>query len=188
MEQRYRSRRDPPSPKPIQPLRQPLRQSTRAPTSRTSTRPTVAGPLIARFVEEDDNDYLVGDPWSSRTARVPKRRAFAEPSSPEQRRRTASERLLRWSAYALIGVVCGGIVGIALGGIVVLAALIRLARLSSRTHRWQRRQQAQHASGDQKALPVEATRERMQLLAALGQGLLGILLGSAVLYAIFVMR
>jgi hypothetical protein len=35
---------------------------------------------------------------------------------------------------------------------------------------------------------VEATRERMQLLAALGQGLLGMLLGSAVLYAILAMR
>jgi hypothetical protein len=180
MEQRYRSRRDPLPPKPIQPMR--------TPTSRTSAPQAAAGPLIARYVEEGDNDYLVGDPWSSRTARVPKRRAFAESSSPEQRRRTSSERLLRWSSYALIGVVCGGIVGIALGGIVILAALIRLARLSSRIHRWQRRQHAQHASGDQKALPVEATRERMQLLAALGQGLLGMLLGSAVLYAILVMR
>jgi hypothetical protein len=84
-----------------------------------------------------------------------------------------------------------GIVGIALGGIVVLATLIRLARLSSRIQRWQRRQPAQHgqhASDDQNVLPVEATRERMQLLAALGQGFLGIVLGSAVLYAILVMQ
>ncbi len=85
MEQRYRSRRDPLPPKPIQPMR--------TPTSRTSAPQAAAGPLIARYVEEDDNDYLVGDPWSSRTARVPKRRAFAESSSPEQRRRTASEQL-----------------------------------------------------------------------------------------------
>src|SRR5574340_487527 len=87
-------------PQPIQP------SHTRA--SHGNTEPAIIGPLIARFVEEDDADYLVGDPWSSRTARVPKRRALTDPSSPRQRRRTSSERLLRWSTYALVGVVCGG--------------------------------------------------------------------------------
>lgn len=171
MEPRYRDRRDP----------QPMRPHA----SRDASPPKIAGPLIARFVEEDADEYLVGDPWSSRTARVPKRRAFAEPSSPEQRRRASSERLLRWSSYALVGVVCGGVVGIALGVIVVLAALMRLTSLSSRLQRWRRRQRV---SGDQAALPAEATRERMQLLAALGQGLLGILLGSAVLYVLLGLR
>jgi hypothetical protein len=174
MEQPYRGRRNP---QPIQPMREP--------TSHTNTSPMASGPLIARFVEEDTSEYLVGDPWGSGTARVPKQRAFAEPSSPEQRRRKSSERLLRWSSYALVGVVCGGIMGIALGSIVVLTALTRLAGLSNRIQRWRRRQRA---SGNQKVLPAEATWERMQLLAALGQGFLGIVLGSAVLYAILVLR
>ncbi len=171
MVQRYRGRQE------VQPVR--------APTFRANRPPALSGPLIARFVEEDDSGYVVGDPWGSQTARVPKRRAYAEPSSPERRQRRSSERLLHWSSYALIGVICGGIVGIALGGIVILAALIRLARLSQRIHRWQRRQQAE---GEQDALPVEATRERMQVLAALGQSLLAILLGSAVVYVILVLR
>jgi uncharacterized iron-regulated membrane protein len=171
MQQRYRSGRDP--------------QPMRPPVPRDIPPPNVAGPLIARFVEEDTHEYLVGDPWSSRTAHVPKRRSSTEASSPEQRRRTSSERLLRWSLYALVGAVCGGIVGIALGVIVVLAALMRLTSLSSRLRRWRRRQRA---SGDQKTLPAEATRERMQLLAALGQGFLGILVGSAVLYVLLGLR
>ena len=164
-------------PQPIQP--------SHARASHGNTAPVIIGPLIARFLEEDDTDYLVGDPWGDRTARVPKRRAFTDASSARLRRRTSSERLVRWSAYALVGAVCGGIIGTALGAVVVLAALIRLARLSGRIHRWQYRQLA---SSDQKALPEEATRERVQLLAALGQGGVAILLGSAVLYVILLLR
>ena len=173
MEQKYRGRG----------VHQPV-PSPRPPRPHASVAPRVPGPLIARFLEEDDTDYLVGDPWGDRTARVLKRRARPEMSSPEQRRRTSSERLLRWSSYALIGAVCGGIVGIALGAAVILATLVRLARLSSRIQRWRRRD----ASGDRRALPAEATRERIQLLAALGQGLLSMLLGGGILYAILMMR
>jgi hypothetical protein len=160
-------------------------QTAHARASHGNTAPVIIGPLIARFLEEDDTDYLVGDPWGNRTARVPKRRAFTDPSTPRPRRRTSSERLVRWSVYALVGAVCGGIVGPALGAVVVLAALIRLARLSRRIHRWQRRQKA---SGDWKALPAEVSRERMQMLAALGQGVVAIVVGSAVLYAILLLR
>jgi hypothetical protein len=164
-------------PQPIQP--------SHARASHGNTAPVIIGPLIARFLEEDDTDYLVGDPWGNRTTRVPKRRAFMDPSTPRPRRRTASERLVRWSVYALVGAVFGGIVGTALGAVVVLAALIRLARLSRRIHRWQRRQKA---SGDWKALPAEASWERMQLLAALGQSAMAMLVGSAVLYAVLLLR
>ena len=177
MEQRYRSRGVP------QPVRRPRPPRPRASHASVSSR--VPGPLIARFLDEDDSDYLVGDPWGDRTARVLKRRALTESSSPERRRRTSSERLLRWSSYALIGAVCGGVVGIALGAIVILATLIRLARLSSRIRRWRRRR---GASGYGRTLPIETTRERMQLLAALGQGFLGMLLGGGILYAILMMR
>src|SRR5690242_5016673 len=108
MEQRYRRKS---APQAIHHRRAPL----------VNTPPTVSGPLIVRFVEEDNDAYLVGDPWGDRTARVPKRRAPTDPTSSKQRHRSSSERLLRWSSYALIGVVCGGIVGTALGVIVVLA-------------------------------------------------------------------
>jgi hypothetical protein len=147
--------------------------------------PAVTGPLIVRFLEEDDTGYLVGDPWSDRTARVSKHRAIAEPFSPDERRRGASERLLRWSAYALVGVICGGIPAILLGGIVALAALIRLSGFSSRIHRWRKRRRA---SGEHSVLPVHATHERIQVLAALGQGLLAVALGSGVLFVIVEMR
>lgn len=147
--------------------------------------PAATGPLIVRFLEEDDTGYLVGDPWSDRTARVSKHRAIAEPFSPDERRRGASERLLRWSSYALVGVIFGGIPAILLGCIVALAALIRLTGFSSRIHRWR---QHRRASGDHSVLPVHATRERMQMLAALGQGLLAVALGSGVLFVLVEMR
>lgn len=145
----------------------------------------VAGPLLARFIEEDKTGYFVGEIWGDRTAHVQKRRAEADPSSPEERRRRASERLLRWSSYALVGVLLGGVVGILLGGIVVLAALIRMTRLSSRIHRWKRHQRTVRESD---LIPAQASRERMQSLAALGQGLLAIALGSAVLVFLILLR
>lgn len=147
--------------------------------------PAAAGPLIVRFLEEDDTGYLVGDPWSDRTARVSKHRAIAEPFSLGERRRGASERLLRWSSYALVGIIFGGIPAIVLGCIVALAALIRLSGFSSRIHRWRKRRRA---SGDHTVLPVHATHERMQVLAALGQGLLAVAIGSGVLFVIVEMR
>lgn len=172
MEQRYRGR--------------PLPHSGRSIAAPRRYNPPVAtGPLIVRFVEEDDDTYLVGEPGGDRSARVAKRRAFTESSLPEQRRRGSSERLLRWSSYALIGAVFGGVLGIALGCFVILAALVRYARLSANVRRWRRKQRA---SGNQRPLPEEATRDRMQTLATLGQGFLAILLGCAILFAIFAMR
>lgn len=174
MEQRNRSRR---AADPIRSLR-----------SRDHFPPATVGPLIVRFLEEDDDTYLVGEPEGSRTARVPKQRATNESYAPKQQRRQSSERLLRWSSYALVGVVCGGILGIALGSIVALATLARLARLSSDIRRWRRRQRTSQNQRVLAALPVEATRERMQLLAALGQSILAIALGGGVLFAIIEMR
>lgn len=174
MEQRYRDR---PLPHPERPIV--------ASRPRRNQRTVAPGPLIVRFLEEDDESYLVGEPDGARSARVSKRRAFTESSLPEQRRRGSSERLLRWSSYALIGAVFGGVLGIALGCFVILAALVRYARLSANVRRWRRKQRA---SGNQRPLPEEATRERMQTLATLGQGFLAILLGGAILFAIFAMR
>lgn len=175
MEQRFRGR---PAARPIE-----------APAPYRRDDPPAAmngyGPLIVRFVEEDDDAYLVGEPGGSRTVRVPKRRTFAAGSTPEQRRAGSSERLLRWSSYALVGAVFGGALGVALGCFVILAALIRYARLTSRVRSWRRRQRA---SGKPTLLPEPATRERMQLLAALGQGFLAVLLGGAMLFAIFEVR
>jgi hypothetical protein len=158
-------------------------QQPHPPEPYTDAVPAANGPLIVRFLEEDDIGYLVGDPWSDRTARVAKHRAIAESFSPDERRRGASERLLRWSSYALVGVLFAGAPAILLGSIVALAALIRLSGFSSRIHRWRRR-----ASGDHSVLPVQATRERMQVLAAIGQGLLAVALGSGVLFVIVEMR
>ena len=173
-QQRYPGRRVPHPPQPMRP-----------PAPRDHAPPAAPGPLLVRFLEEGDADYLVGDPWSDRTARVPKRRAFVAVYPSEQGKRRSSERLVRWSWYALIGVVFGGVIGVALGCFVLLGTLARLAGLSSRVHRWRRRQRA---SDNHAMLPAEATQERIQLLAAFGQSMLAILLGGAVLVAILMLR
>lgn len=174
--QRSRSRRVPQAPQPERPP---------APPPRDYPPSAAPGPLLVRFLEEDDADYLVGDPWGDRTAQVPKRRTPVNAYPSERGKRRSSERLVRWSWYALIGVIFGGVLGVALGCFVLLGALVRLTRLSSRVRRWRRRQRA---SGDFAMLPTAATQERIQLLAALGQSVVAMLLGSAVLVAILMLR
>jgi hypothetical protein len=69
------------------------------------------------------------------------------------------------------------VVGVLLGGLVVVAALVRLAQFSRRVSRWRRRHRG---LGAIPPLPAAATAERSRLLAAVGQGLLAILLGGLV--------
>lgn len=141
----------------------------------------VRGPLTARFLDEDESTYLVGEPHGERTARVPKRRAPAERFGPGSGNRVAGTGLLRCSGYAIVGGVLGGVVGIVLGSLVVLVALVRLGRFSRRVRRWRR---AHRDPDGTPPLPATATAERQRLLAALGQGLLAVILGCLVYFVL----
>lgn len=139
--------------------------------------PRALAPLVVRFVEQTDTDYAVGELRGPRTALVPKQRAVAARFPPVSRLDAPGRRLLLWSVFALIGVGLGGIGGIVLGGLVVVVALLRLARFSGKVHRWRR---VQRARGEQVHLPAAATSERLCLLAALGQGLVAAAAGALV--------
>lgn len=161
MESRYRHKR-------------PLSAEKRA---TSSVAAPLSGPRTARFLDESETAYLVGEPRGPQRAWVPKQRAAEESFLLERRHRGADVWLLRWSAYAVLGVACGGVVGVLLGGLVVVAALVRLAQFSRRVSRWRRRHRG---LGAIPPLPAAATAERSRLLAAVGQGLLAILLGGLV--------
>jgi hypothetical protein len=153
------------------------------PRTPSRTPASAPGPLVARFIEENESEYLVGETHGVRTRWVAKQRFFAEPYTETQR--SATTRLLRWSTYALVAALLGGVLGIALGGLVALAVLIRLGRLSSQIRRWRRRQRGAGKGG---GVPVQATMERARLLAALGQSMLGVVLGCLVLLALFAFK
>jgi hypothetical protein len=150
-------------------------QASRGAASPITTQ--VPGPLAARFLEETDEGYLVGEPGGDRRAWVPKERATVERFPPRPGRHASGRRLLRWSAWALVGAVCGGAVGVVVGSAVVVLALAQLGRFSRRAQQWGRRQRG---SAEILPLPAAATSERFRLLAALGQGLIAMLLGSFV--------
>ncbi len=94
----------------------------------TSAAAPLSGPRTARFLDESETAYLVGEPRGPQQAWVPKQRAAEESFLLEHRHRSADVWLLRWSAYAVLGVACGGVVGVLLGGLVVVAALVRSGR------------------------------------------------------------
>lgn len=139
-------------------------------------RPRVADaqPLIVRYADQHERDYLVQELDSGDTVPVPKRRATDDVSPLQKGHRPPGALLLRWSKYALLGVVCSGAPGIVLGVVVVCVSLVRLSGFRARVSRWLRRDNSA-------ALPAIATTERLHLLAALGQGVFAILLGSMVL-------
>ena len=144
----------------------------------------VPGPLTARYLDEDDGVYLVAEPRGERTAQVAKRREVVEPFPPTRRGSAPGVRLLHWSAYALVGAVCGGVPGVVLGSMVTLLALVRLGQFSRRVRRWWLRQSRSDGRGGVLQLPAAVTAERLRLLAALGQGLLAVLLGCLVFLAL----
>jgi hypothetical protein len=134
-------------------------------------------PLAVRFIEQTDTEYAVGELRGPRTARVPKRRAVADPFLSPSRQGMPGRGLLRWSGLALLGVALAGIGGVVLGAVVVVVALLRLAHFSRKVRRWRR---AQRARGERSKLPAAATAERFCLLAALGQGFVAMVAGALV--------
>jgi len=131
-----------------------------------------------RYEEATERVYLVHALPNDHVIQVPKSYAPAEPFPLVSGQHVRGVRLLRWSIYALLGVGLGGFGGILLGVLVVLVAGAQLARFSRRIRQWRRGRQS--ASGIP-ALPAAASAERLRLLAALGQGLLAIALGTLLL-------
>lgn len=133
-----------------------------------------AQPLIVRYADERERDYLVRELDSGDTVTVSKHRAIDTVYPSRNGRRPPGSLLLSWSKYALFGVVCGGAPGVVLGVFVVCVGLVRLTGFRARARRWLRRDSAA-------PLPAIAATERLHLLAALGQGMFAILLGGMVL-------
>lgn len=152
-----------------------VRSARNVPRGAHDERGALPVPLQARYVAQTDTAYLVGEPGGTRTAHVQKRRAVSAPYPPPRGRDARGVGVLRLSSLALAGAVCGGVVGVLLGMAITLVALARLAALSRRVRRPRRR------GPRGAALPEAMTTERLRLLAALGQGLLAVLLGALVL-------
>ncbi len=152
-----------------------LRSPRAMPRSVDDERSALAVPLRARYLAQTDTAYLVGEPGGTRTAHVQKLRAATVPYPSPVGRSAGGVGVLRLSWLALAGAVCGGVAGVLLGMAVALIALARLASLSRRMR--QPRQRRSRGA----ALPEAMTIERLRLLAALGQGLLAMLLGALVL-------
>ncbi len=150
----------------------PAREWTGRTPSRTSI--TDAQPLVVRYAEEHEHTYLVHDFDSGDTVAVPKRRAADDLHPSRTGRRPPGTALLRWSKYALVGVVFGGAPGIVLGALIVFVSFVRLASFGVRARHWLHREEAA-------PLPAIAATERLYLVAAFGQGVLAILLGGMVL-------
>lgn len=150
----------------------PARQSS----GRTPPRTSVSGaqPLVVRYAEEHERSYLVHDFDSGDTVEVPKRRAADDLHTSRTGRRPPGAALLRWSKYALFGVVLGGAPGIVLGALIVCVSFVRLTGFRVRARRWLHRERSA-------PLPAIAATERLHLVAALGQGMLAIILGGMVL-------
>jgi hypothetical protein len=138
-----------------------------------------ARPQIVAFTDQRDGAYLVHDLDEDQPLLVPRGYAQPEPFPHTQGQAQRGALLLRWSKYALIGALLGGVGGLALGALVALAAVIQLGRFKRRVRRWQRRaRMGRHDAQD--LLPASASSERSRLLGALGQGVLAAVLGAGV--------
>jgi hypothetical protein len=147
-----------------------------AQTARTET-PDEA-PLRVRYADERDRAYLVRELAHGQWVSVPKQRMVPEPYPFSREERAVGGGLLRWSLYALVGALLGGIGGVLLGLPVALSAAIRLQGYARRVRRWRRER-----TGPDGALPLPpaASADRLRLRTALWQGLLAATLGLLVL-------
>lgn len=162
------------SPHPVGSFSQSLRQPARQKRETYQEQPSPHA-YIVRYEEATEREYLVRTLADDHLLQVPKSYAPADPFPLVNGQRVRGTRLLRWSRYALLSVGLGGLLGVLLGLLVVLATGVQLARFSWRVRRWRRRRQS--TSGIP-PLPTAASAERLRLLGALGQGLLAVVLGT----------
>ncbi len=139
---------------------------------------------FASFVRQSEEAYVVRDLdaldalGDGDLVSVPKHYAVAEPFPVATGRKAPGARLLRWSAYALLAAVCGGVGGVLLGALVTLVATVQLQRFALRVRRWRRRRRGPDGSP---VLPAAASAQRLRLLTAWVQGMLAIVIGVALL-------
>jgi hypothetical protein len=128
-------------------------------------------PRYVRYVDETADAYLVIDLRSGERHEVDKDRAPVPALSDGPERARHGAGLLRWSGWAVLCALLGGVGGVLLGVPVVLVALLRRAALLRRMRRWRRRHPGE-------ALPAAAREEYDRMRAALWQGMLALLLGA----------
>lgn len=135
-------------------------------------------PHIAEYVGEDRSTYTLWDMAADDEVEVAKRRASPDPFPAQRSYPLRGALLMRLSGFALVGTVLGGAPGAALGLVVALVAFARLLAFRRRARVWSRRP---NGSAAPRRLPSIATAERLRLLTALGQSLLALLIGGALL-------
>jgi hypothetical protein len=130
-----------------------------------------AAPRYVRYVDETADAYLVLDLRTGEQREVEKDRTPVPALSEGPVRARQGAGLLRWSIWALMCSLLGGVGGLLLGIPVVLVGLVRRASLLRRMRRWRRRH-------PDEALPAVAREEYDRVRSALWQGTLAILVGA----------
>ena len=144
-------------------------------SSAAHTSPNIAPPLLAQFQQQTPETYSVRDLEYDDIVTVQKARAVSEPFPPTPAYPTRGVRVLRWSGYALVWAMLGGVGGIVLGVMVILAALVGRVSFRRRVRRW--RQTYPGAP-----LPAASRTEYDRLRGALGQAVLALLIGTGLLF------
>lgn len=155
-------------------MQAPARRAHPAPARDVSDRL----PHLAEYVTEDRSTYTLWDIAANDEVEVAKLRANPDPFPPEHSHPVPGALLLRLSGIALVATLLGGAPGAALGLAVALVAFARLLVFRRRARVWSRRAGGAPAP---RRLPSVATAERLRLLTALGQSLLALFLGGALL-------
>lgn len=142
-------------------------------------------PRSVRYQDQSRAAYLVREINDSQHVRVAKQRAVADTYPPNAAARSADMRLLRWSGYALLGVLLGGVGAIILGLLTASLAALLLMRHSHRVRAWRRAHRAAGSdSSNALLLPAAASDERARLRTALWQGVIAAVLGLVFLFAL----
>ncbi len=140
-------------------------------------QPRAASEHFAEYVTEDRSSYTLWDTANYSRRQIAKWRAVPDAYPPPPKYTPPGSRVQRLSMIALAGALIGGAPGIALGLVGILVACIRLSSFGARQRAWRRRSEHEDAP---RRLPSAATSERLRLLTGLGQSLIAMLVGSAI--------
>lgn len=166
-------------------LQQDARQWPQRGSSQLPERPAVrahpprsAPQRLAEYVSENRSSYILWDIANSAEREIAKHRAVPDAFPAPPKHPLPGSQILRISTVALIAALLGGAPGIILGFIGALTACVRLANLGGRVRKWRR---SAEYDDDSRQLPSAATSERLRLLTGLGQSLIAVGAGSAIL-------
>lgn len=148
---------------------------------RSSVRPQSprsAPHRLAEYISENRSAYVLWDIASGSEREITKHRAVPDAFPAPPKHPLPGSRIMNISTAALAAALLGGVPGIILGVIGALAACIRLANLGGRVRSWRR---SAEDDDESRQLPSAATSERLRLLTGLGQSLIAVGAGSAIL-------